>query len=77
MWFDGVKFQDLPYRDMEKLRQVGLFTTLHTEISEFSTHIRNGGNQTAYSSVKMSNFFIIIKFVLNIITLILLLLNLQ
>lgn len=77
MWSDGVKFQDLPYRDMEKLRQVGLITTLHTEISEFSTHIRNGGSQTAYSSVKMSNFLIIIKFVLNIITFILLLLNLQ
>lgn len=26
MYSDGVKFQDLPYREMEKLRQVSVFT---------------------------------------------------
>lgn len=25
MFSEGVKYQDLPYREMEKLRQVGLF----------------------------------------------------
>lgn len=47
MFSDGVRFQDLSYREMEKLRQVGVGVSLlnvpqstHTERTWHLTHIR-------------------------------------